>query len=239
MRGAFAFGLCRCRRLSAELPAGVDEVVERCVGLEHPDQLKLLDPEAQARLNLGHPHVRRGLGLVVDGDALARAASGNEYLHAEVAEGGVAGGGLDRLLRRRRDLVDRIERILRGLAHFRLLLRLVGAERDAGRCQRQCQCHDHRATIHTASLLVGHIGCTSRDRGPNLRLLRSPTILATSPATAACRWRLAARLCSGTILYRAVRRALMTQAPRSRTRSLLSPRTHVGRLAAELPLVPA
>src|SRR3954466_2768008 len=36
--------------LRTELPSGVDEVAQRLVVLEHPDQLEFLDAEAQARL---------------------------------------------------------------------------------------------------------------------------------------------------------------------------------------------
>src|SRR4029453_9608296 len=68
-----------CRtRLATQLPAGVDERRERVRLLEDPDQTELLDPEAEARLELDHLHEDFFLGLVVDGEALARTAARHE-----------------------------------------------------------------------------------------------------------------------------------------------------------------
>jgi hypothetical protein len=101
-------------------------LIQRLGGLKHPHELELLDAKSDARLDLGHLHVGRRLGLVVDGNALAGAASGNQDLHAEIAEGRVTGSGLNGLARRGLRLVDRTERLLCGLARLGLRFRLAG-----------------------------------------------------------------------------------------------------------------
>src|SRR6266404_2568482 len=88
--------LCCCRSLTAELPAGIDELVQRVSRFEHEDCVELLDSKTQARLDLEHLHVSNLLRLVVEDNTLAFSPACEQDLHAGLAERPITGRRLDR-----------------------------------------------------------------------------------------------------------------------------------------------
>src|SRR6476660_4520757 len=92
---SFVARLRRRRSLSTKLPAFVDELVHRISCLKHKDCAELLHSHPQARLNLEHLHVGSFLRAVVESDALSFSPTGEQNLHAEIAEGCVSGRRFD------------------------------------------------------------------------------------------------------------------------------------------------
>src|SRR6185503_20776316 len=126
---SFVAGLRRRRSLPTKLPSFVDELVHCFFCLEHKDCAELLYSHPEARLDLEHLHVRNFLCAVVEGDTLPLTPTGQQNLHAEIAEGGVSASGFDGGLSGRPRLVELCQRLARTLTHIDLLLLLRLCER--------------------------------------------------------------------------------------------------------------
>src|SRR5471032_3121018 len=137
--GSLSAHLGARRRLGAELPAAVDELVEPAPGLEHPHEPELLHPEPEAGLHLDHPHEGFLPGLVVDRDSRAPAAAREQDLHAEVGEYRVARGAFDRRVRMGLRLVKPLERSLHRRANVGLPILFGGGKARYGHRAEGCE----------------------------------------------------------------------------------------------------
>ena len=100
-------GCCSCLRRC--LPAGINKCIQFLFVLKNKNCFEFLHPEAQTRLNLDHFHEGFPLRGFVENQTVARTTAGEKYLHAEVAEHGIANGGVDHLPRRWLNLVQLVQ----------------------------------------------------------------------------------------------------------------------------------
>ena len=94
-RSSLVSGFCSRRSRSAQIPAGVDEALECIFVVEDKDQPKFLHSKTKPRLQLNSLHEGLTLALVIDGDALPPARTGNENLHTHIANNRLSSRPLD------------------------------------------------------------------------------------------------------------------------------------------------
>src|SRR6202008_2665729 len=85
-RSALGSGSSRGGSLSAELPPGVHEALQRPFVVEDEDHTEFLHAHTESGLELDHLHESLTLGLIVDSKTFSGAGAGDENLYAQIAE---------------------------------------------------------------------------------------------------------------------------------------------------------
>jgi hypothetical protein len=109
--------------LATELPTGVNETDQGVIVVKDENNAELLHAESESRLQLDHLHERFFPGLVIDSDTFAFPRTRHQDLYSRIAEDSVAGGLLNRSLRRRLGFVKPLQDLLGVRPDFILFLR--------------------------------------------------------------------------------------------------------------------